>query len=205
MVTGGCVYIITNKWHTTLYTGVTSDLYSRILDHKEKKYPTSFSARYNLHKLVYYESFIYIEEAINREKEMKHFTRARKERLINKMNPKWEDLFLKEVSNGKCMHRNLFRLLIGGLLLPPHNLADAMTVTEGLFGQSYSSFRLIDQSTSINETWPVGASFILCLSTTELEHLFEYSICRGEFESYQALVFSSYSVFRYRDFSKEWR
>ena len=67
MEKGGYVYILTNKNHTTLYTGVTSDLFSRIADHREKKYWNSFTAKYNTHKLVYYETFHSIEEAIARE------------------------------------------------------------------------------------------------------------------------------------------
>jgi putative endonuclease len=93
MTKGGCVYILTNTHHTTLYTGVTSDLYARIMEHKEKKYPDSFTSRYNLTKLVYYESFYSIEEAIDREKQIKAGSRAAKEKLINSINPEWRDLF----------------------------------------------------------------------------------------------------------------
>ena len=64
----GFVYIITNYTNTTLYVGVTSDLELRIKQHKNKYYPNSFSARYNLDKLVYFESFQMIEDAIAREK-----------------------------------------------------------------------------------------------------------------------------------------
>lgn len=66
---GGCVYIVTNNNHTTLYVGVSSDLYARVVEHREKKYPRSFTARYNLVKLVYYQSFNFIEEAIAEERE----------------------------------------------------------------------------------------------------------------------------------------
>ena len=58
---------MTNKHHTTLYIGVTSDLLSRILEHRQEVYPKSFTARYNLHKLVYCESFSSIEGSIDRE------------------------------------------------------------------------------------------------------------------------------------------
>lgn len=61
---GGCVYIITNKRHAVLYTGVTSDLTGRIWDHKNKTYPKSFSAKYNCNILVYYLFYPNIEEAI---------------------------------------------------------------------------------------------------------------------------------------------
>jgi len=87
------VYIITNTHHTVFYTGVTSDLMSRIYEHKTKAYPKSFSARYNIHKLVYYEPFHSIEEAIEREKQIKKYRREKKLALINGMNPDWEDFY----------------------------------------------------------------------------------------------------------------
>ena len=90
---GGSVYILTNLHNTTLYTGVTSDLYGRVLEHKEKKYPKSFTARYNIHKLVYFQHFESIEEAIDREKQVKAASRKYKEGLINSINPDWKDLF----------------------------------------------------------------------------------------------------------------
>ena len=90
---GGAVYIMTNENHTTLYIGVTSDLITRITQHKEKFFKSSFTARYNLTKLVYYETFHSIEEAINREKQLKVGTRKKKEALINTINPEWNDLF----------------------------------------------------------------------------------------------------------------
>jgi putative endonuclease len=90
---GGCVYILTNKYHTTLYTGVCSDLYSRIKQHKEKFYPHSFTSKYNCTKLVYYNSFYSIEEAIAEEKRIKGGSRAKKIALIESNNPSWEDLW----------------------------------------------------------------------------------------------------------------
>lgn len=93
MKKGGCVYIMANERNTTLYVGVTEDLYSRVVDHKEKKYPKSFTARYNITKVVYYESFYSIKEAITREKQIKAGSRAYKEKLINSLNPSWRDLF----------------------------------------------------------------------------------------------------------------
>ncbi len=92
MVHGGCVYIMTNKHHTVFYTGVTSDLFSRVTEHKEKIYPKSFTSRYNVFKLVCYESFYSIEEAIVREKQVKGYSRAKKIALIEKQNPEWKDL-----------------------------------------------------------------------------------------------------------------
>lgn len=87
------MYIVTNYHHTTLYTGVTADLVARIKEHRSKKYPESFSAKYNLNTLVWYEALPTIEEAITREKQLKAGSRKNKEALINTMNPSWQDLF----------------------------------------------------------------------------------------------------------------
>lgn len=88
------VYILTNQNHTTLYTGVTNDILRRIDEHKQgiKK---SFSHRYNLDILIYYEIFPDIRSAINREKQIKAGPRKRKLQLIDELNPEWEDLFEK--------------------------------------------------------------------------------------------------------------
>lgn len=91
-MTEGFVYIITNKNNNTLYVGVTSNLTFRIKQHKEKFYKNSFSARYNLSKLVYYETFQNIGEAIAREKQLKGGNRANKIKLIERENPEWKDL-----------------------------------------------------------------------------------------------------------------
>lgn len=90
----GYTYITTNKNNTTLYVGVTSNLADRILQHKNKKYPNSFSARYNLDKLVYYEIFQSIVDAIAREKQLKAGNRAKKIALIENINPDWNDLYV---------------------------------------------------------------------------------------------------------------
>jgi len=89
---GGAVYILTNKYNKVLYTGVTSDLKIRVFEHKEKKYPKSFTGKYNLNKLVYYHAFYSIEEAIAEEKRIKGGSRKSKVKLIESLNPKWEDL-----------------------------------------------------------------------------------------------------------------
>jgi putative endonuclease len=89
----GYVYIITNKNNTTLYVGVTSNLQQRIQQHKEKYFAKSFTARYNLDKLVYYEAFHHIGDAIAREKQLKAGSRAKKIALIEKENKEWDDLF----------------------------------------------------------------------------------------------------------------
>lgn len=89
----GFIYIITNKNNTTLYIGVTSNLPKRIFEHKEKRHENSFSARYNLDKLVYFEQFQMIGDAIGREKQLKGGNRATKLNLINNFNPDWKDLY----------------------------------------------------------------------------------------------------------------
>jgi len=89
---GGCVYIMTNKHKTTLYIGVTSDIINRIQQHKEHLYAKSFTAKYNLEYCVYFEFFPRIEEAIEREKQLKKWRRDKKEILINSINPQWTDL-----------------------------------------------------------------------------------------------------------------
>jgi putative endonuclease len=88
----GFVYILTNKDNLVLYTGVTSDLKNRIKKHKLRKYPGSFSATYNLQKLVYFERFDNIGEAIIKEKLIKGGSRKKKVDLINSINPEWRDL-----------------------------------------------------------------------------------------------------------------
>ena len=84
---------MTNKGNTTLYIGVTSDLKSRVWEHKNKVYPNSFTSRYNLFKLVYFENFTTIEEAIGREKQLKRWHREWKIGLIISVNPNFNDLF----------------------------------------------------------------------------------------------------------------
>lgn len=93
MVRGGAVYILTNKNNTTLYTGVTSDLISRIKEHKQKKYPNSFTSKYHISKLVYFEAFHSIEEAIAREKQIKAGSRKKKIDLIESINLHWIDMY----------------------------------------------------------------------------------------------------------------
>jgi putative endonuclease len=76
-----------------LYTGVTSNIASRLYKHKSKVYPRGFSAKYNCVKLVYYRRFESIIEAIAEEKGIKGGSRKKKEELINSMNPEWKDLY----------------------------------------------------------------------------------------------------------------
>jgi putative endonuclease len=85
------VYIMSSP-SRTLYTGVTNDLGRRISDHKEAKLRSSFTARYRVSRLVYFEHFGDIGEAIAREKEIKLLTRKRKIKVIESVNPNWKDL-----------------------------------------------------------------------------------------------------------------
>ena len=93
MKRGGTVYIMTNAHFTVFYTGVTSNLLARVLQHKEKYYPKSFTAKYNACILIYFEPHSTIMEAISREKQVKKYSRAKKMALINTMNADWRDLF----------------------------------------------------------------------------------------------------------------
>ena len=84
------VYILTNDRHTVLYTGVTNNLVRRIGEHRVGF--SSFTSRYNVHKLVYFEEFHEINDAIAREKQIKGGSRRKKVLLIDSMNPDWRDL-----------------------------------------------------------------------------------------------------------------
>jgi putative endonuclease len=85
-----CVYILTNRTGT-LYIGVTDDLARRLCQHRSGEFP-GFTAKYKLDRLVYYESFDWIEEAIAREKQIKRSRREKKVNLVETMNPEWRDL-----------------------------------------------------------------------------------------------------------------
>jgi putative endonuclease len=86
------VYILTNNQRShVLYAGVTNDLERRAFEHKNKLTP-GFTSRYNLTRLVYFEQFFGIENAIAREKEIKGWKRSKKIALIKQMNPQWHDL-----------------------------------------------------------------------------------------------------------------
>ena len=86
------VYILTNATNVVLYIGVTSDLIRRVYEHKNN-FVKGFTQRYNIHKLVYYEVFSDPENAITREKKLKGSSGARKNRLVESMNPRWNDLY----------------------------------------------------------------------------------------------------------------
>ncbi|MFH0847449.1 MAG: GIY-YIG nuclease family protein [Chloroflexota bacterium] len=85
------VYILTNKMHTVLYTGVTGDLLSRVYQYKEKMI-RGFTGRYNVNRLVYFEEFSDAYNAISREKQLKGGSRKKKTELIKSVNPGWKDL-----------------------------------------------------------------------------------------------------------------
>ena len=85
------VYILTNKANSVLYVGVTNDLVSRVSQHKQKLFK-GFSATYNCNKLVHYEEFQWIQDAIAREKQLKAGSRQKKIDLVNAENPLWNDL-----------------------------------------------------------------------------------------------------------------
>jgi putative endonuclease len=83
---------MTSSNNTTLYVGVTTSIFVRVWEHKTSRYPKSFTARYKLFKLVYYEGFPLVTDAITREKFLKGKSRTYKIDLINKFNPTWKDL-----------------------------------------------------------------------------------------------------------------
>ena len=85
------VYILTNKNNTVLYVGVTNDLSRRMYEHQNEQIE-GFTKRYHLHKLVFFEEFSDINDAIACEKRLKRWTRAKKNALIEFKNPNWKDL-----------------------------------------------------------------------------------------------------------------
>ena len=87
------VYIMASATNVTIYTGVTSNLPQRVYEHKNHLDPDSFTAKYNVHKLVYYECTTDVKAALEREKQIKGWRRAKKNALVETMNPNWEDLY----------------------------------------------------------------------------------------------------------------
>ncbi len=85
------IYIISNWNNKVIYIGVTNNLERRIFEHKSKLIP-GFSSKYNLNKLVYYEQYSDIRDAVIREKELKKWRREKKNKIIESMNPEWVDL-----------------------------------------------------------------------------------------------------------------
>ena len=92
MHTESYVYLLANKHNNVLYTGVTSDLIRRVYEHKNKLVK-GFTQKYKVDRLVYYEACANIVVAIEREKQIKAWSRKKKDDLINALNPEWDDLY----------------------------------------------------------------------------------------------------------------
>ncbi|MBQ9762612.1 MAG: GIY-YIG nuclease family protein [Oscillospiraceae bacterium] len=87
------VYILANQTNVAIYTGVTNDLVRRVYEHKHHFDPSSYTARYHVTKLVYYECTSDVRSAIEREKQIKGWSRAKKNQLVESMNPQWRELY----------------------------------------------------------------------------------------------------------------
>ena len=87
------VYMMTNQYRNVLYTGVTNDLVRRVYEHQNHLLRDSFTARYHVTKLVYFEMTDDVKSAIEREKQIKSWKRARKDALVERQNPTWEDQY----------------------------------------------------------------------------------------------------------------
>ena len=85
------VYVLASL-HRTVYIGITSDLEERLVLHRSKRYPNSFTAQYNVTRLVHFEEYSEVRDAIAREKQLKGWRRSKKIRLIESFNPEWADL-----------------------------------------------------------------------------------------------------------------
>ena len=87
------VYILASATNVTLYIGVTRDLVRRVYEHKHNTDPNSFTAKYKVHKLVYFEETTDVKVALEREKQLKGWRRSKKNSLIETMNPGWKELY----------------------------------------------------------------------------------------------------------------
>ena len=87
------VYMLTNATNVVLYTGVTNDLRRRVFEHKNHFDPKSFTARYKAEKLVYFEQTTDARSAIEREKQIKSWSRKKKNELVENFNPTWRELY----------------------------------------------------------------------------------------------------------------
>ena len=87
------VYILANATNVVVYIGVTSDLIRRVYEHKIHAESQSFTSRYGVHKLVYFEQTSDVRAALEREKQLKGWRRSKKNALIETMNPEWKDLY----------------------------------------------------------------------------------------------------------------
>jgi putative endonuclease len=91
MKKGGYIYFMANKYNNVLYVGVTNDIIRRVVEHKAK-INNGFTCMYNCDKLVYFEEFNLLTDAIAREKQLKNWKREWKNKLVNDFNPEWKDL-----------------------------------------------------------------------------------------------------------------
>ena len=87
------VYMMASATNVTVYIGATRDLARRVYEHKRHLDPNSFTAKYDVHKLVYYEQTTDVRAALEREKQLKGWRRSKKNGLIEKANPEWKDLY----------------------------------------------------------------------------------------------------------------
>ena len=87
------VYILSNNHRNVIYTGITNDLARRVYEHKKHLDKGSFTSRYNVENLVFYEVTTNVDSAMAREKQIKGWNRKRKEKLIEAKNPTWNDLY----------------------------------------------------------------------------------------------------------------
>jgi putative endonuclease len=111
MQQSGYFYIMTNVHNTVLYCGATNDLYERVQEHKNGLYSDSFTSRYNINKLVYFETFSLVSDAFVREKQVKAGSRKKKIALIESINLEWQDLFFQLSQNAAEELIKLKRLL----------------------------------------------------------------------------------------------
>ncbi|MBE6601525.1 MAG: GIY-YIG nuclease family protein [Ruminococcaceae bacterium] len=84
------VYILTNKTDAVMYIGITNDLRRRLCEHKNE-HIEGFTKKYHVHKLVYFEEYSEVNDAIAREKQLKRWVRAKKNWLVESINPNWDD------------------------------------------------------------------------------------------------------------------
>ena len=87
------VYILASNTNVTVYIGVTGDLIRRVYEHRNNFDPNSFTSKYSVHKLVYFEQTTDVRAALEREKRLKGWRRSKKNALIETMNPEWKDLY----------------------------------------------------------------------------------------------------------------
>ncbi|MBN1325916.1 GIY-YIG nuclease family protein [Candidatus Falkowbacteria bacterium] len=100
-----CVYIMTNKIDSVDYTGITNDLFRRVYEHKTHFNEKSFTSKYNINKLVYFEEYNNPKQAINREKQIKGLSREKKFNLIKTINPNFNDLARDWYKDNQAEHK----------------------------------------------------------------------------------------------------